>query len=127
MSAEAGKVLVGSLVPAALDIIYEVGYQFADFPDVPTIGKGSGGFRLPNLDDCLIDLGVPGLSYITSGMSPFTIGALAFGIPMFLFNTWRMTVAEIKAGPGVLSKEAQPAHPMQRTFLLSRCFNRSIS
>jgi len=99
------KVVAGALVPMALDIMYEAGYEFYGFPDIPTYGKGSGGFRLPNLDDVLIDLGVPFLSYIITGMSDYTVGTLAYGVPMFIFNTWRMTVAEILAGPGVLASK----------------------
>jgi hypothetical protein len=127
MSLPAGKVLEGALAPAALDILYEVGFEFADFPDIPTIGKGSGIFRLPNVDDCLIDLGVPGLSYALSGMSPFTIGALAYGIPMFFFNTWRMTAAEIKEAQQALKEKGLPVPSPPKINLLSRCHNRSLS
>lgn len=100
------KVLAGALVPTALDIAYEVGYEFGGLPDIPTIGRGSGSFRLPNLDDVLIDLGVPLVSYLLTGMSDYTVGTLAYGVPMFIFNTWRMTSAEIKAGPGVLASKS---------------------
>ena len=104
--ADIKKVMIGALVPAALDIGYEVGYEFYGLPDVPTYGKGSGSFRLPNLDDALIDLGVPLVSYLLTGMSDYTVGTLAYGVPMFIFNTWRMTIAEIKAGPGVLATQS---------------------
>ncbi|GAI99207.1 unnamed protein product, partial [marine sediment metagenome] len=54
-----GLGLLGAFATALLDIAYEVGYEFFGLPDIGTLGKGSGGFRLPNLDDVIIDLGTP--------------------------------------------------------------------
>ncbi|GAI41542.1 unnamed protein product [marine sediment metagenome] len=114
------EALAGSLLTVALNIGYEIGYKFWGFPDIGTWGKGSGGFRLPNLDDVLIDLGLPLFLYGLTGLSAFTVGSLAFGLSMFLFNTFRMTMAEIEAGPGVLSSKTNTAGLTYRPRLTMR-------
>lgn len=102
--------LAGAGLTAGLDIGYEIGYEFGGFPDIGTFGKGSGGLRLPNLDDVVIDLGTPSIlglaAFLTGDKDLFeaAVGSAAYGLPMFFFNMWRMTAAEMKAGPGVLKK-----------------------